>query len=173
VAAGLALGPDTGGIAVNLNYQLLPVLLKAIMRPFLGTASVTNAADPFADPTSVAFPANPILIGGLVGVVITSLSLMPIGRLDGGVLSRLSLGSAAGALGLVGWAVLLTGSFAPDDAGALALSFGIATILWNNGTELPPKEGTTDISEGQKAFGIVLLAVGLSLSIPGFLFPSV
>ena len=73
---------------------------------------MTTQPDPFSDPTILAFPANPLLIGGCCGLIITALSLLPIGRLDGGVLARNSLGGLAGPLGLAAWAILLYGSFA-------------------------------------------------------------
>ncbi|CAE8703609.1 unnamed protein product, partial [Polarella glacialis] len=65
VAVGLSMGPDPAGV-VNLNYQLLPVVMKLLLRPFLGTSSISNQPDPFTDPTLIAFPANPVLIGGVV-----------------------------------------------------------------------------------------------------------
>lgn len=173
VVAGIAQGPEGDGI-VNLNYQLLPVILKVIIRPFLGTASVAaNQADPFADPLNIAFPANPLLIGGLLGVIMTSLSLLPIGRLDGGVLARLALGNGlAGLLGFLAWGLLAIGSFAADDAGTLYLTFGICAIVWQSGAELPPREALSDIDSTQKALAVLVLFVGFMLSIPGWAFPT-
>jgi len=171
--AGLALGPEKDGI-VNLNYQLLPVILKVLIRPFLGVASVSDQADPFADPMNIAFPANPILVGGICGIIITSLSLLPIGRLDGGVLARASVGSqAAGSLALFAWALLLTGSFAPDEAGNLYLAFGICTIFFQNTLDLPPREAISDVDGTQKGLGIALVALAFLLNIPGWAFPTV
>ncbi|CAK0863150.1 unnamed protein product [Prorocentrum cordatum] len=50
ILVGFSMGSD--GV-VNLNYQLLPAALKVILRPFLGTASLTQAPDPFLDPVAV------------------------------------------------------------------------------------------------------------------------
>eukprot|EP00931_Biecheleriopsis_adriatica_P074627 TRINITY_DN48642_c0_g1_i1.p1 TRINITY_DN48642_c0_g1~~TRINITY_DN48642_c0_g1_i1.p1 ORF type:complete len:673 (+),score=168.88 TRINITY_DN48642_c0_g1_i1:42-2021(+) len=171
IVAGLALGPGTDGF--SLNYQLLPVVVKLLMKPFLGTSSVTNQPDPFSDAISVAFPASPLLIGGICGLVITSLSLLPIGRLDGGVLARNALGQAASPLGLLGFLLLLGGSFAPDDAGSLYFSFGLAAIVWQGGAEPPPKEAITDITDVQKALAIILVAAGFVLTVPGWPFPTI
>jgi len=172
IALGFGLGPDKDGI-VNINFQLLPALLKATLKPLLGVASVTNQADPFADPTNLAYPANPVLVGGIIGLITTALSLLPIGRLDGGVLARSALGSqVAGPLGIVGFLVLLVGSFASNDEGSLYLSYGILALLWQNGAELPPREAITGLDDGQKALGSALLAVAFLVCIPGGLFPT-
>lgn len=172
IIAGLSMGAEPDGV-VNLNYQLLPVILKVILRPFLGNSPLTNQADPFSDPLALAFPANPVLVGGVVGLVITSLSLLPIGRLDGGVLARSALGDAASPLGLLSFVLLVAGSFAPDDAGSLYLTFGISALVWQSGSELPPKEAINDISGFQKAIAFVLLGAGFLLSIPGWGFPQI
>jgi len=173
IVAGLSLGPETDPV-VNLNYQLLPVFLRVLIKPFLGTSSVANQPDPFMDPINIAYPANPVLIGGIVGLIVVSLSLLPIGRLDGGVLARQSIGSkGAGPLGLLGFVLLIIGSFAPDDAGTLYLTFGITTLIWQSGSEMPPREAVSDIGDGEKALGIVLLAAGFLLSIPGWAFPTI
>jgi membrane-associated protease RseP (regulator of RpoE activity) len=173
IAAGAAAGPETDPV-VNLNYQLLPVFLRVLLKPLLGTASISNQPDPFMDPINIAYPANPLLIGGIVGLIIVSLSLLPIGRLDGGVLARTCAGSrAAGPLGLLGFVLLILGSFAPDDAGTLYLTFGLTTLIWQNGSEMPPREAVKEIGDGQKALGAVLLLVGFLLSIPGWAFPTV
>eukprot|EP00913_Durusdinium_trenchii_P010195 g9557.t1 len=80
----LALYVQDAANSVNVSYQILPVLLRVVLKPFLGQSSVTTQPDPFTDPTILAFPANPLLIGGVAGLIITALSLLPIGRLDGG-----------------------------------------------------------------------------------------
>lgn len=171
IIAGLTLGPDADNSMVNLNYQVLPVLLRFILKPFLGQSSVTTQPDPFADPTILAFPANPLLIGGACGLIVTALSLLPIGRLDGGVLARNALGSAAGPVGLAAWALLLYGSFGPDDAGALYFAFAFTVLIWQGGAEAPPKEAINEVTPGQQILSIVLVLAGLALTLPGYGFP--
>eukprot|EP00435_Cladocopium_sp_Y103_P050359 s629_g15.t1 len=102
---GLLIGsqelPVTGGMnQISLNYQILPLALKLILRPALGEPSATEQVDPFSDPVTLAFPASPVLIGGIVGLVITSLNLLSLGRLDGKVLAR-SLGKAGNVAGFL------------------------------------------------------------------------
>eukprot|EP00933_Yihiella_yeosuensis_P074955 TRINITY_DN8405_c0_g1_i5.p1 TRINITY_DN8405_c0_g1~~TRINITY_DN8405_c0_g1_i5.p1 ORF type:complete len:665 (-),score=136.76 TRINITY_DN8405_c0_g1_i5:232-2226(-) len=171
IAIGLSSGPGEDGI--NLNFRLLPVCLKFLLRPLLGSVPIMNQADPFADPSLIAFPASPTLVGGVVGLVVTCLSLLPIGRLDGGILARSAIGDAANVLGTLSFTMLIVGSFAPDDfGGSLYLTFGIAALIWQSGAELPPKEGITDIGGAQKAVALLLVATGVLLSIPGYGLPS-
>lgn len=173
VAYGLALGPETD-VPVSLAYQQLPLVLKALLRPLLGAPSASIQPDPFLDPVNIAFPANPFLIGGICGLVITSLSLLPIGRLDGGVLARNVLGTGPAAVaGFFGLGLLVAGSFSADDVGSLYLSFGVASLIWQSGAELPPLESTTDAPDGFKVAGAALLALGFALCIPGWAFPQV
>mmetsp|Transcript_49228 Transcript_49228/g.137903 ORF Transcript_49228/g.137903 Transcript_49228/m.137903 type:complete len:690 (-) Transcript_49228:104-2173(-) len=174
IALGFTLGPESDKI-VNLNYQLLPVLMKVVFRPFLGTSSLTDSsADPFADPVSIAFPANPVLVGGIVGLISVCLNLLPIGKLDGGVLARAAFGpGGAGAFGFTALALLLVGSFSPSEAGTMYTTFAITTIIWQNGSDLPPRNGMTPVGGAQQALAAMLVIVGFLLSIPGWAFPSV
>lgn len=170
VAAGLALGPESNGVT-NINFQLLPLALKFLLRPFLGAPSESGQADPFADPINLAFPANPILIGGVLGLIVTALISLPAGRLDGGVLSRGSFGRAAGGLGFFALGLLLAGGLGPGDAGALYLSFGLYFVLFQNGDDLPPKDGVTEVDDGTKTIGAVLSILAVLLVIPGWWLP--
>lgn len=172
IAAGLAAAPGAKEAVVDLNFQILPAVVKVLLRPFLGASSITSQPDPFADPTIIAFHADPALIGGVCGLVITSLTLLPIGKLDGGVIARNAFGSAAGTLSFIGFLLLLAGSFAEGDMGTLYLTFGLAALVWQGGQEAPPKEAVTEIPDAQKVLGGLLVAVGFALSIPGNLFPS-
>merc|ERR1711879_73294 len=92
ILAGILIGagPESDVYTVSLNYQLLPVLLRAIVRPFLGDASAVDidTMDPFA------FPANPLLVGGLVGAFLNSLLLLPVGSRNDPQ-SRIALGLLA------------------------------------------------------------------------------
>lgn len=173
IAFGLALGPEQDNL-VQLNYQLLPLFIKFVLKPLLGSTSVTDQPDPFTDPITLAFPAHPILIGGVIGLIITTLNLLPIGRLDGGVLLRSIFTSRdAGGLGLLGLALLLIGSFAPGDGGTLYLTFGLSAIIWQGGSDLPPKEAVSELNAGQQALIWALLIIGFVCSVPGWGFPNI
>ncbi|CAK0839544.1 unnamed protein product [Prorocentrum cordatum] len=166
--------PGRGDVPVSLAYQQLPLVVKALLRPLLGDPSASDQPDPFLDPVNIAFPANPFLIGGICGLVITSLSLLPIGRLDGGVLARNVLGTGpAAVVGFFALGLLVAGSFGSDDVGSLYLSFGVASLIWQSGAELPPLESTTEAPDGYKAVGAALLLLGFALCVPGWAFPQV
>ncbi|CAE8668715.1 unnamed protein product, partial [Polarella glacialis] len=168
---GLALGPDPDKL-VNLNFQLLPVVLKLVLKPLLGQSSVVDQVDPFTDPVSVAFPANPFTIGGLIGIIITSLNLLPIGRLDGGIIAKSVLGGGRGGLlGFLGLGLLLLGSLAPNEAGLVGLTFGFYAIIFQSGAENPPRDSISDPDSAIKTLAVLLVALGIVLSVPGSLFP--
>jgi len=172
MAAGLAMGPGTD-TPVNLNYQLLPVLMKFALRPFLGQSSLSTQPDPFADPTALAFPANPLLIGGVCSLIMTALTLLPIGHLDGGVLARSALGGLASPAGLLATALILYGTFGPGDAASLYWAFGISVLLFQQGAEAPPKEAINKVSAPQQVLAVLLVLIGLALAVPGYAFPQI
>eukprot|EP00930_Biecheleria_cincta_P075533 TRINITY_DN62704_c0_g1_i1.p1 TRINITY_DN62704_c0_g1~~TRINITY_DN62704_c0_g1_i1.p1 ORF type:complete len:680 (+),score=147.85 TRINITY_DN62704_c0_g1_i1:32-2041(+) len=171
IAAGLAAAPVGKEALVDLNFQILPGFVKLLLRPLLGASAITSQPDPFADPMIVAFHAAPALIGGVCGLIITALSLLPIGKLDGGVIARNVFGPAAGTVSAAGFLLLLAGGLAEGDIGALYFSFALAALFWQGGQEPPPKEAVTEIPGAQKALGALLVVTGFVLSIPGNLFP--
>jgi len=171
LCAGIAMGPDPDKI-VNLNFQMVPLLLKLILKPFLGQTTLTDQPDAFADPVSLAFPANGVLIGGIIGLIVTALNLLPIGRLDGGNLIKTVLGGRVG--GLVGFGALflcLFGSSGPSEAGLLYVTFLFYALVFQSGSELPPRDGVSELDEGVKLLALLLVIIGALLSIPGSLFP--
>jgi len=133
---------------------------------------MTDTSDPFADAVAIAFPANALLVGGTCGLIITCLNLLPIGRLDGGVLARASLGNLAGPVGFLALLILVGGSWDGGDAGSLYLAFGISTVVFNNSLDLPPREDITDVGASTKVLGAALVVVGILLSIPGYILPN-
>lgn len=169
ILVGFSLGSD--GV-VNLNYQLLPVVLKAVLRPFLGAASMTDTPDPFLDPVTVAFPSNAVLVGGVVGLIIAGLNLLPLGRLDGGVIVKSVFGGSTGNLfSYLVLGLLLFGSTAPTEAGLLCTTFGFYAIIFQNGSENPPRDGVTEVDGSIKVLSMLLVVFGLALTIPGSFFP--
>mmetsp|Transcript_6907 Transcript_6907/g.12227 ORF Transcript_6907/g.12227 Transcript_6907/m.12227 type:complete len:672 (+) Transcript_6907:134-2149(+) len=173
LAAGLSQGLDPGN-AVNLNFQTLPAALKLILKPLLGSAPVTAQPDPFQDPINLAFPANPITIGGVVSLVIVCLNLLPIGRLDGGILARGAFdANTSGFLGFVAFGLLLAGTFGTAETGAdMYFSFGLFCILLQGGFEAPPKDSVSDANDGGKLLAAVLVIGAILLSIPGNFLPN-
>jgi len=169
ILVGFSMGSD--GV-VNLNYLLLPAALKAILKPFLGTASMTQAPDPFLDPVAVAFPSNAVLVGGVVGLIIVGLNLLPLGRLDGGVIVKSVFGGRTGNyFGFLALGLLLLGSTAPTEASLLCTTFTFYAIIFQNGAENPPRDGVTEVDGSVKALAMLLVVIGLVLAIPGSSFP--
>mmetsp|Transcript_56207 Transcript_56207/g.131626 ORF Transcript_56207/g.131626 Transcript_56207/m.131626 type:complete len:670 (-) Transcript_56207:130-2139(-) len=173
LAAGLSQGLDPNN-AVNLNFQTLPAALKLILKPLLGSAPVTAQPDPFQDPINLAFPANPVTIGGVVSLVIVCLNLLPIGRLDGGILARGAFdANTSGFLGFVAFGLLLAGTFGNPETGAdMYFSFGLFCILLQGGFEAPPKDSVSDANDGGKLLAAVLVIGAILLSIPGNFLPN-
>lgn len=171
---GLSMGPDPDKI-VNLNFQLLPLILKFVLKPLLGQNSVADQPDPFADPIILAFPSNPVVIGGVIGIIVTSLNLLPIGRLDGGAIAKAIMGNGAGVFSWLALSVLALGALGPsnNDAGLLYITFGFFSAFLQNGSEIPPTDAVTKPPDALKILGVILVVLGTTLSVPGALFPNV
>lgn len=170
---GLSMGPDPDKV-VNLNYQLLPLAFKVLLKPLLGTATVSDQPDPFADPINIAFPANATEIGGIIGLVVVALNLLPIGRLDGGAIIKSIFGSRVGSVaGFLALGLLLLGSAAPNEAGLLCITFGFYSLIFQNGSETPPRDALSQPDDGLKVLGIFLLVFGALFSLPGALLPGI
>eukprot|EP00913_Durusdinium_trenchii_P010197 g9559.t1 len=89
------------------------------------------------------------------------------------VLARNALGGAAGPLGLAAWALLLYGSFGPDDTGALYFAFAFTAWIWQQGAEAPPKEAINQVSTAQQIISILLVLAGFALCLPGYGLPAI
>mmetsp|Transcript_36562 Transcript_36562/g.101471 ORF Transcript_36562/g.101471 Transcript_36562/m.101471 type:complete len:721 (-) Transcript_36562:140-2302(-) len=170
---GLSMGPDADKL-VNLNFQLLPLVLKLALKPLLGPSSVSDQPDPFADPISIAFPANALTIGGIIGLIVVSLNLLPIGRLDGGTLVKSIVGGRTGSLlGFGGLGLLLLGSLAPNDAGLIYITFAFFALVFQSGSESPPRDSVTDLDGSLKFLGLSLVVLGSILAVPGAVLPNI
>lgn len=166
---GLLIGSQENQI--SLNYQILPLALKLVLRPLLGEPSATEQLDPFSDPVTVAFPASPVLIGGIVGLVITSLNLLSLGRLDGKVLAR-SLGKAGNVAGFLSLAILVSGSL-DNASNLLYATFAFYAIILQGGYNCPARDSVTEPDVGLRSLSLALVVAGIVLSIPGSLIPRI
>jgi len=172
LAYGLAMGPDPDKI-VNINFQLLPAALKVLLQPLLGVAAVTDQPDPFAAPINIAYPANPFTVGGIISLIVVCLNLLPIGRLDGGVIGKNVFGGQTfGIISFLALGLNLIGCSAPDDSGLLYLTFGFFVIIFQNGNEIPARDGVTESNDTLKAIGAALVVFGFAFSVPGLLLPN-
>lgn len=167
MALGYALGPDPDGI-VNLNFQLLPLILKLVLKPVLSLTVISSS--PFVDPVNIA-QVNPVFIGGVIGLIITALNLLPFGRSDGGIIIRNALGARPGSyVGIVVIVLLIFGSLSPMESAAIYLSFTSVQLLFNSGQEAPSRDGVSEPDEGAKLVGLGLVLLGCLLVVPGDLF---
>jgi len=168
---GFALGPDPEKL-VNLNFQITPLVLKFLLKPFFGGTGLTEQPDPFADPITMAFPSNPFTIGGIIGLLIVSLNLLPLGRLDGGTIAKALLGGRSGTiLGVLAALLVAVGAIDVREGGLYGL-FGFYVAVFQNGSESPPKDALTEADASLQALGAVLLILGALISIPGVLMPN-
>lgn len=102
----------------------------------------------------VGVPVDPLAFAGLLGMVITSLNLLPCGKLEGGRIAQALLGrkvanvmSIMTSLGLgVGG---LTGSI-------LCLVWGFIATFFRGGEELPAQDEITPLGQGRYVWGYVL-----------------
>ncbi|KAH7373951.1 hypothetical protein KP509_17G080800 [Ceratopteris richardii] len=102
----------------------------------------------------VGVPVDPLAFAGLLGMVITSLNLLPCGKLEGGRIAQAVLGrkkanllSIITSLGLgVGG---LTGSI-------LCLVWGFVATFFRGGEELPAQDEITPLGQGRYVWGYVL-----------------
>ncbi|KAF3779826.1 putative zinc metallopeptidase [Nymphaea thermarum] len=102
-------------------------------------------------------PVDPLAFAGLLGMVVTSLNLLPCGRLEGGRIAQALFGRSVAAtlsfatsllLGIGG----LTGS-------VLCLAWGLFATFFRGGEELPAKDEITPIGDDRYGWGLVLAVI--------------
>lgn len=169
------LQPAEDGTFMNLNYQLLPTVLKVVLKPILGSTPLSTQADPFSDPVNVAFPANAYTIGAVSGLLITALNMLPIGRLDGGTLLKAALGNnEAEKFVIASGVMLILGSgLSPlnSEQGLMYVSFGVYALLLQSGFENPPADGITKLDPSLRTIALVLVVLGFLFTIPPLPIP--
>ncbi|CAE7572813.1 EGY3 [Symbiodinium sp. CCMP2456] len=164
---GLVAGPDQEQ-PISLNFEPLPLVLKLLLRPMLGEPSASRQPDPFSDPVAIAFPANPIIIGGVIGLVLTSLNLLSLGRLDGAILARSSLRSLR-LPGLLSVGILCAGCLSTSGASYLYGLFAIYALVLQSGYNRPVRDGVSQPETSLSLTAIGLLVTGILLSLPSSL----
>ncbi|KAI3936183.1 hypothetical protein MKW92_051594 [Papaver armeniacum] len=105
----------------------------------------------------VGVPVDPLAFAGLLGMVVTSLNLLPCGRLEGGriaqalfgrnVATRISFGTSL-LLGIGG----LSGS-------VLCLAWGLFATFFRGGEELPARDEITPLGDDRYNWGFVLAVI--------------
>ncbi|KAK9135239.1 hypothetical protein Syun_014569 [Stephania yunnanensis] len=99
-------------------------------------------------------PCNPLAFAGLLGMVVTSLNMLPCGRLEGGRIAQAMFGRDVATLLSFGTSLLLgIGSLSGS---VLCLAWGLFATFFRGGEEIPAKDEITPLGEDRYAWGIVL-----------------
>lgn len=102
----------------------------------------------------IGVPVDPLAFAGLLGMVVTSLNLLPCGKLEGGRIAQALLGrKVAGVLSFITSLGLgiggLTGS-------VLCLVWGFIATFFRGGEELPAQDEITPLGQGRYIWGYIL-----------------
>ncbi|KAD6454334.1 hypothetical protein E3N88_09040 [Mikania micrantha] len=102
----------------------------------------------------VGVPVDPLAFAGLLGMVVTSLNLLPCGRLEGGRIAQAMLGrSTATLLSFATSLLLVIGGFSGS---ILCLAWGLFATFFRGGEEIPAKDEITPLGYDRYAWGFVL-----------------
>lgn len=112
----------------------------------------------------VGVPVDPLAFAGLLGIVVTSLNLLPCGRLEGGRITQALFGRSVASVLSFGTSLLLgigglTGS-------VLCLAWGLFATFFRGGEELPAKDEITPLGQDRYAWGFVLAVICLLTLFP-------
>ncbi|RLN17659.1 putative zinc metalloprotease EGY3, chloroplastic [Panicum miliaceum] len=112
----------------------------------------------------VGVPVDPLAFAGLLGIVVTSLNLLPIGRLEGGRVAQALFGRGTAALLSFGTSVLL-GAGAISGS-VLCLAWGLFATFVRGGEEIPAQDEITPLGNDRLAWGFVLAVACLLTLFP-------
>ncbi|XP_044980203.1 probable zinc metalloprotease EGY3, chloroplastic isoform X1 [Hordeum vulgare subsp. vulgare] len=112
----------------------------------------------------VGVPVDPLAFAGLLGIVVTSLNLLPIGRLEGGRVAQALFGRRTAALLSFGTSLLL-GAGAVGGS-VLCLAWGLFATFIRGGEEIPAQDEITPLGSERYAWGFVLAVVCLLTLFP-------
>ncbi|XP_078442521.1 ethylene-dependent gravitropism-deficient and yellow-green-like 3 [Wolffia australiana] len=105
----------------------------------------------------VGVPVDPLAFAGLLGIVVTSLNLLPCGKLEGGRIAQALLGrNLANVLSFVTSLLLGVGGLSGS---VLCLAWGLFATFFRGGEELPAKDEITPLGDERYAWGLVLVLV--------------
>ncbi|XP_058728898.1 probable zinc metallopeptidase EGY3, chloroplastic [Vicia villosa] len=102
----------------------------------------------------VGVPVDPLAFAGLLGMVVTSLNLLPCGRLEGGRIAQAMFGRSTATLLSFGTSLLL--GIGGLSGSVLCLAWGLFATFFRGGEEIPAKDEITPLGESRYAWGIVL-----------------
>ena len=105
----------------------------------------------------VGVPVDPLAFAGLLGMVVTSLNLLPCGRLEGGRIAQALFGRNTANLLSFGTSVLL--GIGGLSGSVLCLAWGLFATFLRGGEEIPAKDEITPLGDDRYAWGLVLALV--------------
>ncbi|KAG9440650.1 hypothetical protein H6P81_020815 [Aristolochia fimbriata] len=105
----------------------------------------------------VGVPVDPLAFAGLLGIVVTSLNLLPCGRLEGGRIAQALFGRNVATLLSFGTSLLL--GIGGLSGSVLCLAWGLFATFFRGGEEMPAKDEISPVGDERYAWGFVLAVV--------------
>ncbi|XVF67411.1 hypothetical protein PTKIN_Ptkin10aG0118900 [Pterospermum kingtungense] len=102
----------------------------------------------------VGVPVDPLAFAGLLGMVVTSLNLLPCGRLEGGRIAQAMFGRSTATL--LSFATSLLLGIGGLSGSVLCLAWGLFATFFRGGEEMPAKDEITPLGDNRFAWGVVL-----------------
>ncbi|XVE66696.1 hypothetical protein DITRI_Ditri08aG0099400 [Diplodiscus trichospermus] len=102
----------------------------------------------------VGVPVDPLAFAGLLGMVVTSLNLLPCGRLEGGRIAQAMFGRNTATLLSFATSFLL--GIGGLSGSILCLAWGLFATFFRGGEEMPAKDEITPLGDNRFAWGVVL-----------------
>lgn len=112
----------------------------------------------------VGVPVDPLAFAGLLGMVVTSLNLLPCGRLEGGRIAQSMFGRSTAAVLSAATSLLL--GIGGLSGSVLCLAWGLFATFFRGGDEVPAKDEITPLGDDRVAWGFVLGLVCLLTLFP-------
>lgn len=105
----------------------------------------------------VGVPVDPLAFAGLLGMVVTSLNLLPCGRLEGGRIAQAMFGRSTATL--LSFATSLLLGIGGLSGSVICLAWGLFATFFRGGEEIPAKDEITPLGDDRYAWGVVLFLV--------------
>ncbi|KAL3614370.1 putative zinc metallopeptidase egy3, chloroplastic [Castilleja foliolosa] len=105
----------------------------------------------------VGVPVDPLAFAGLLGMVVTSLNLLPCGRLEGGRIAQAMFGRSTATL--LSFATSLLLGIGGLSGSVLCLAWGLFATFFRGGDEIPAKDEISPLGDDRFAWGFVLFLI--------------
>lgn len=102
-------------------------------------------------------PIDPLAFAGLLGIVVTSLNMLPSGRLEGGRIAQAVLGRRLA--GRLSFFTSLALGFGGVTGSVLSLVWGFIATFFRGGEELPAQDEITQLGNERKIWAIALAVI--------------